>query len=147
MLCHILIHLFLKLHLYTPWKHKIWNEHWEKWLKRLEKSLGKKVWNSGNGRRCNGSNRSNHRRCSIKKAVPKNFAILTGKYLCWSLFFNKVPSLGPATKLERRLQHRCFPVNIAKSLRTPILKNICEWLLLNEMELLSRIGHKIKGAL
>ena len=48
----------------------------------------------------------------------------------------------------------CFPVNVAKSLRTPILKNICEWLLLNEMELLLRlrvtatfIGHKIKGAL
>ena len=28
-------------------------------------------------------------------------------------------------------QHRCFPVNIAKSLRTPILKNICEQLLLD----------------
>ena len=32
--------------------------------------------------------------------------------------------------IEKRLQHRCFPVNIAKLLRTPILKNICEWLLL-----------------
>ena len=27
-------------------------------------------------------------------------------------------------------QHRCFPVNLAKFLRTPILKNICERLLL-----------------
>ena len=25
-----------------------------------------------------------------------------------------------------RLQHMCFPKNIAKVLRTPILKNICE---------------------
>ena len=33
----------------------------------------------------------------------------------WSLFFNKVRS---ATLLEKRLQHRCFPVNIAKFLRT-----------------------------
>ena len=30
----------------------------------------------------------------------------------------------------QRLQHRCFLVNIAKFLRTPILKNICKWLLL-----------------
>ena len=28
--------------------------------------------------------------------------------------------------IKKRLQHRCFPVNIAKFLRTPILKNICE---------------------
>ena len=28
-------------------------------------------------------------------------------------------------------QHRCFPMNIAKFLRTPILKNIYERLLLN----------------
>ena len=30
--------------------------------------------------------RSSHRRCSMKTAVLKNFAIFTGKYLCWSLF-------------------------------------------------------------
>ena len=42
-------------------------------------------------------------------------------------------SAGPSTHFnftEMRLQHRCFPVNIAKFLRTPILKNISEWLLL-----------------
>ena len=26
---------------------------------------------------------------------------------------------------KKRLQHRCFPLNIAKFLRTPVLKNIC----------------------
>ena len=36
--------------------------------------------------------------------------------------------------IKKRLQNRCFPVSIAKFLRTPILKNICkqltlEWLL------------------
>ena len=31
---------------------------------------------------------------------------------------------------KKRLQHRCFPVNIAKFLRTTILKNICERLFL-----------------
>ena len=29
-------------------------------------------------------------------------------------------------------QHKCFPVKFAKFLRTPILKNICKWLLLSE---------------
>ena len=33
-------------------------------------------------------------------------------------------------KVTLRLQQRCFPVNIAKFLRTPIFKNICERLLL-----------------
>ena len=32
--------------------------------------------------------------------------------------------------IKKRLQHRCFLVNIGKFLRTPILKNICERLLL-----------------
>ena len=31
---------------------------------------------------------------------------------------------------EKKLQRRCFPVNIAKCLKTSILKNICERLLL-----------------
>ena len=33
--------------------------------------------------------------------------------------------------INERLQHRCFPVNIANFLRAPILKNICEQLLLD----------------
>ena len=59
-----------------------------------------------------------HRRCCIKKAVLKNFAIFRGKHLCWSLYFNKVSGLRPATSLKKRLRHRCFPANIAKFLRT-----------------------------
>ena len=50
--------------------------------------------------------------------VLTNFANFTGKHLCWGLFTKK------------RLQHRCFPVNMAKFLRASILKNICKWLLL-----------------
>ena len=50
-----------------------------------------------------------------KECVLKNFAILTGKHLCWNF-------------IKKRLQHRCFPVNIGKFLRTPILENICEQL-------------------
>ena len=41
----------------------------------------------------------------FKIGVLKNFAILTEKHLCWRLF------------LKKGLQHRCFPVNIAKFLR------------------------------
>ena len=61
---------------------------------------------------------NHHWRCSIKKAVVKNFAVFKGKNLSWSLF------------LIKSFQHRRFPVNIVKFLRTPILKNICERLLL-----------------
>ena len=44
----------------------------------------------------------------FEKAILKNFAIITGKRLCWSLFL--VP-------------------NIAKLFRAPTLKNICQRLL------------------
>ena len=33
--------------------------------------------------------RSSHQMCSVKEAVLKNFAIFTGKHLCWSLFLTK----------------------------------------------------------
>ena len=33
--------------------------------------------------------------------------------------------------IKRKLQHRCFPVKHVKFLRTSILKNICEWQLLD----------------
>ena len=32
----------------------------------------------------------NYRRCSVKKGVLRNFAKLTGKYLCQRPFFDKV---------------------------------------------------------
>ena len=67
--------------------------------------------------------RSSRRMCSVKKGVLRNFAKFTGKHLCQSLFFNKVAGLGPATLLKKRLWHRWFPLNLAKSLRTPFLQN------------------------
>ena len=65
---------------------------------------------------------SSHLRCSIKKVVLKKFAIFTGKHLCWSSLFN-----------TKRLQDRCFPVNIAKFLRALMLKNLRERLILRSM--------------
>ena len=47
-----------------------------------------------------------------KKGVIKIFAIFTGKHLCWSLFLLK------CNFIKKRLEHRCFPVNITKFLRT-----------------------------
>ena len=40
--------------------------------------------------------------------------------------FNKVSSLQSSNFIKERLQHRCFTVNIAEFLRTPISENICE---------------------
>ena len=37
----------------------------------------------------------------MKKGVLRNFTKFTGKYLCQSLFFNKVAGLRPATLLKR----------------------------------------------
>ena len=68
-------------------------------------------------------------RSSIKKAVLKDLTIITGKHLCWSLFLNKNAGLQSWNFIKKRFQHRCFPVNIAKFSRTPVLKNICERLI------------------
>ena len=45
-------------------------------------------------------------------------------------FFNKATDLRACSFIKKRLQHGCFPVKFAKFLRTSILKNICERLLL-----------------
>ena len=44
--------------------------------------------------------------------------------------FNRLAGFKTCNFLKKRLQHRCFPVNIAKFLRTLILMKICEQLLL-----------------
>ena len=65
-----------------------------------------------------------------EKDVIRNFTKFTGKHLCQSLFYNKVPDLRPATSLKKRFWHRCFPVNFVKFLRTPFLAEHLWWLLL-----------------
>ena len=44
----------------------------------------------------------------------------SGKHKCWCLLLIKLQTWRPA----KRLRHRCFPVNIAKFLKTPFLQNI-----------------------
>ena len=46
---------------------------------------------------------------------------------CFCFWISKAP---PATLLEQRLLHRCFPVNFAKFLRTPFFTEHLWWLLL-----------------
>ena len=67
-----------------------------------------------------------------KKGVLRNFAKLTGKPLCQSLFFSKVAGLSPATLSKERLWYRCFRVNFVKFLRTSFFIEHLRWLLLNE---------------
>ena len=76
---------------------------------------------------CGRTVRSNHRRFSIKKAVLKYFAISTRNTCDGS--FQKLTGLKACNFMKKRPQHRCFHVNIAKSLRLRILKNICKRLL------------------
>ena len=50
--------------------------------------------------------------------------------ICVKSVFNKVTDLKACNFIKNRLQHRCFPVHIAKFLGAPILKNNYERLLL-----------------
>ena len=56
--------------------------------------------------------------------------------------FNKVAGLRPATLLKRRLQHRYFPVNFVKFLRTPFSQNTSGRLLLFSVHVINLIFGK-----
>ena len=71
--------------------------------------------------------RSSHRRCSTLFSKISKFSL---EVPVLEFLVNKVAGLKACNFIERRLQHRCFPVHIAKFLRKPILKNICERLFL-----------------
>ena len=76
------------------------------------------------------TDRSSRQEVFCKKGFLRNFEKFTGKHLFQSGFFNKVAGLRPATLLEKRFWHKCFPVNFAKFLRTPFLTENLRWLLL-----------------
>ena len=68
-------------------------------------------------------------RCVLwRKTVLKNLAIFTGKHLCCSLSLKG--GLKACNFVKMSSQHRCFPVSIAKFVRTSILNNTSEQLLL-----------------
>ena len=59
----------------------------------------------------------------LQKAVQENFAIFTGKHMCWSFF-------QACNFIKKRFQHRCFSANIAKYLRKTFFTEHLRWLLL-----------------
>ena len=74
---------------------------------------------------------NSHRRYSVKKVFLMFFQMFFHRKTTVSeSLFNEVSGLQAWSFIKKRLQHRCVPVNIAKFLRTPILKNIWERLLL-----------------
>ena len=52
--------------------------------------------------------RSSHQKCSTKKAALKNFAVVKGKHLCWSLFLIKLQAFRPVILLKRDFNTSVF---------------------------------------
>ena len=69
-------------------------------------------------------NRSSHQRCSTKKRFLKISQYSQESTLVGVSF--KVLAFRTATLFKRDSKCRCLPVQIAKFLRTSILKNFCE---------------------
>ena len=57
--------------------------------------------------------------------ITVKFRYIFRKTLMLESLLNKVAGLQ--TFINKRLQHRCFPLNIVKFLRTAFLQNICVW--------------------
>ena len=79
------------------------------------------------------------RRCSVKKVfliTSQNSQENTCARIS-SLIKLQASGLRPATLLKKG-QHRCFPENFVKFLRTPFLKNFSGWLLLASKDLWSK---------
>ena len=83
--------------------------------------------------RVNATSRSSHWKYSMKRDVLKNFAKYTGKHLCQSLFFNNVAGLRPVIEafnfIKKETLALVFYCVFCEN--TPILKNICERMLLD----------------
>ena len=58
--------------------------------------------------------------------ILKNFAIFTGKRLCWSLFLINI--------IKKGLQHECLPLNVTKVLRAAKFLEHLRWLFLEAEE-------------
>ena len=85
------------------------------------------------------TDKSSYWMCFIRKSVQKEFDFHSN-HLCWSLFWEefeiKLQTVRPVTLLKRDSYiYICFPVNIAKFLIAPVLKDICVQLLLKIKDL------------
>ena len=97
------------------------------------------------GRNCLDGNFRSYWSCSVKKASLKNLAKFTGKHLYWSLFLLKLQAWTPASLSKKDTNTYVFLFNLLNFKSFPILKNICERLVvILQEELLnssSRILH------
>ena len=75
---------------------------------------------------------STNQRFSIKTLLLRFYNILR-KILVFESLFNEVAGLQACNFIKKKLQHRCFPVNIAKFLRIPILRNSWKQLFLTRL--------------
>ena len=105
---------------------------------------------SADGGNCCKETHNQQKQQYFKRGVLKNFAIFTETRVLESLFnkveglftgkhvleslFNKVAGLKGYNFIKKGLQHRCFPANIAKSLRTAFFMETL-WLLRNQPKL------------
>ena len=62
--------------------------------------------------------RNSHQRCSIEKAILKNFTIFAGKHLCWSHFLTKLQAQN--TYFEEHLR---AAVSVAAALKRKNLRS------------------------
>ena len=62
----------------------------------------------------------------LQIGILKNFAIFTGKRLCWSIFLIKF--------IKKRLQHGCLSLNVTKVLRAAKVLEHLRWLFLEAEE-------------
>ena len=96
---------------------------------------------------CCKNHRNSHWRYSVREAVHKKLRQFQRKTPVLECLFNNVAALRAYSFITKRLQHGCFPVRLAKFLRTSILKNICERLLLKfstlQKKLFTDFFHKI----
>ena len=90
------------------------------------------------------ADRNSHLEVLNKKDVLKNFAMLKsiakfiGKYLFWSLLFNKIAGSGPATLLKRSLRHSCleFCLTFKNTIFTKLLRAIAS-VMTNKLKMIS----------
>ena len=68
----------------------------------------------------NGKDKDSHSQMLCEIDVRKSIVKFTRKHLYLGLFFIKVADWKLATLLKKRPLYRCFPVNFATFLRTPI---------------------------
>ena len=89
--------------------------------------------------KCNTGVNKGEKRCS------SNFLKFHRKTSELESLFNKAAGLQVCNFIKKWLQHRCFPKKFANFLRTPVLKNICEQVILAKTSKFTQIQKQSLG--